>query len=92
MTVRHPAARANAAPAAYTFGSETYPVRDGAIVCPTAIEEDVAAALAERYGMDAADLLDGDDAETPTCSGADGDCSREVEAEGDRCWQHDDAE
>jgi len=58
MTVRHPAARADAAPAAYTFGSDTYPVRDGAVVCPTAIEEDVAAALADRYGMEPSQLID----------------------------------
>lgn len=28
--------------------------------------------------------------ESPTCAGNDGECSREVDEEGGRCWQHPD--
>jgi hypothetical protein len=42
---------------------------------------------AENYEMESvAETPEGVD--EPTCSGKDGECSRTVDKEGDRCWQH----
>ena len=83
MPVDHPAARNGGGPAAYTYGSETYPIRDGAVQCPSELEGDIADALAERFDVDAASLT-GDteaEAEPDTCQTVKSDnevCGREL--------------
>ena len=62
MTVTHPIAlRTDRRPPAYTYGSTTYRVFDeGRIDCPEHLEAEIAEALADRYGVEAETLLDGD--------------------------------
>lgn len=58
-------------------------------------EETVVRSIAAAFDVDVSTLRvdtdadsDGVSAETPTCVGAGGDCSREVSEPGGRCWQH----
>jgi len=52
MPVRHPQADRDAAPAAVTVGTTTYPVAsDGRIDCPAGDEGRVARVLARAYGV-----------------------------------------
>jgi len=61
MPVRHPQADRDAAPAAVTVGTTTYPVAsDGRIDCPSGAEGHVADVLAAAYGCEAPALLVGD--------------------------------
>ena len=66
MTVYHPRALESTPagpPGGVTVGGSTYSVgADGAVECPDDLEADVAATLADCYGIDAEALLDdGDD-------------------------------
>jgi hypothetical protein len=58
--VQHPLADRDAAPAAVTVGTTTYPVTDGAVGCPDAEREHVARVLADAYDCDPAALLAAD--------------------------------
>lgn len=47
------------------------------------VEEEVAEAEVLEDSNEASEGV-----EEPTCAGKDGECSRTVDEEGDRCWQH----
>lgn len=55
---------------------------DGTFDAPESVGEAVAA----RFDLTESDIRES--GETHTCAGADGECSREVDSPGGRCWQH----
>ena len=91
MTVTHPAAQKTGTPAAYTYGSTTYPIVDGEVQCPESVADEIASALAERYDVDTTTLYtDGSDGAvsgsgSDTSNESDGEETDSDESDGDTC-------
>jgi len=97
MPVRHPLAERDAAPAAVTVGTTTYPVRDGIVDCPPDREDAVAEAVADAHDVPREAVYEEDGPPDDECGYYDPDtmdspCSRPAgwgrDAADGRCQDH----